>query len=149
MTDSGKSREQLSILAENQQLQSRLQDAERQLDELRAEQSLLEALMETIPDDIYFKDRDGRFLRINQAKALRSGLTDPHTARGKTDADFFQTEHADSSLAQEREIMDSETPLVDKIERCLARWTHLVGLGHQSPSAGLLREDHRHCGDLS
>ena len=117
MTDSGKSREQLSILAENQQLQSRLQDAERQLDELRAEQSLLEALMETIPDDIYFKDRDGRFLRINQAKALRSGLTDPHTARGKTDADFFQTEHADSSLAQEREIMDSETPLVDKIER--------------------------------
>ncbi len=117
MPDSGKSREQLAMLAENQQLQSRLQDAERQLDELRAEQSLLEALMETIPDDIYFKDREGRFLRINRAKALRSGLTDPRLARGKTDADFFQTEHADASLAQEREIMESETPLVDEVER--------------------------------
>ncbi len=117
MPDSGKSREQLTMLAENQQLQSRLQDAERQLDELRAEQSLLEALMETIPDDIYFKDRDGRFLRINRAKALRSGLTDPRLARGQTDADFFQTEHADASLAQEREIMESETPLVDEVAR--------------------------------
>ncbi len=91
-----------SLQAENQQLRERLLRAEQQLQELRSEQALLEALMETVPDDIYFKDRQGKFLRINRAKALRSGLTDPKLARGRTDADFFQVEHADASLAQEQ-----------------------------------------------
>ncbi len=106
-----------ALLAENQQLRSRLHAAEIQLSEHQAEQALLEALMETIPDDIYFKDRDGRFLRINRAKALRSGLSDPRSAKGMTDADFFQVEHADASLTQEQEIMDLGTPLVDEVER--------------------------------
>lgn len=106
-----------SLDAENQQLRERLRQAEQQLQELRSEQALLEALMETVPDDIYFKDREGKFLRINRAKALRSGLTDPKLAKGRTDADFFQSEHADASLAQEQEIMQSGGALVDQEER--------------------------------
>ena len=106
-----------ALFAENQQLRARLHAAELQLSEHQAEQALLEALMETIPDDIYFKDRDGRFLRINRAKALRSGLSDPRLAKGMTDADFFQVEHADASLSQEQEIMNLGTPLLDEIER--------------------------------
>ena len=117
MPDPGTPRERSALLTENQQLRTRLEAAEQQLVELKAEQALLEALMETIPDDIYFKDRKGRFLRINRAKAGRSGLTDPREAIGKTDADFFQSEHADASLAQEREIMEHETPLIDQVER--------------------------------
>jgi len=108
-----------SLRTENQQLRDRIEESERQLSELRSEQALLEALMETIPDDIYFKDRAGRFLRINRAKALRSGLSDPRLACGMTDADFFQVEHAGVSLSQEQEIMDRETPLVDQIERLI------------------------------
>jgi len=106
-----------SLQAENQQLRERLLRAEQQLQELRSEQALLEALMETVPDDIYFKDRQGKFLRINRAKALRSGLTDPKLAKGRTDADFFQVEHADASLAQEQAIMDTGGALVDQEER--------------------------------
>lgn len=105
------------LKAENQQLRERLLRAEQQLQELRSEQALLEALMETVPDDIYFKDRQGKFLRINRAKALRSGLTDPKLAKGRTDADFFQVEHADASLAQEQAIMDTGGALVDQEER--------------------------------
>ena len=117
MPNSGTPRERSSLLTENQRLRARSEAAEQQLEELKAEQALLEALMETIPDDIYFKDRDGRFLRINRAKALRSGLIDPRQAVGKTDADFFQSEHADASLAQERQIMESGVSLIDQVER--------------------------------
>ncbi len=107
------------IKAENQELRARIQETERQLSELHADQSLLESLMETIPDDIYFKDREGRFIRINRAKALRSGLSDPKLARGMSDADFFQAEHADASLAKEREIMEQGTPLIDEVEKLI------------------------------
>ncbi len=117
MPNLGTPRELSSLLDENRQLRARFETAEQQLEELKAEQALLEALMETIPDDIYFKDRNGRFLRINRSKALRSGLTDPRQAIGKSDADFFQTEHAQASLDQERQIMESETPMIDQIER--------------------------------
>ena len=52
MPDPGTPRERSALLTENQQLRTRLEAAEQQLVELKAEQALLEALMETIPDDI-------------------------------------------------------------------------------------------------
>ena len=119
MAGAGSPEEIALIKAENQELRIRIQETERQLKELHADQSLLESLMETIPDDIYFKDREGRFLRINRAKALRSGLPDPRLACGMTDADFFQEEHADSSMAKEREIMEQGTPLIDEVEKLI------------------------------
>ena len=53
------------------------------------ERNLLHTLMETVPDSIYFKDAEGRFIRINKALADRFGLGDPAEAVGKTEFDFF------------------------------------------------------------
>ncbi|RLS57204.1 MAG: response regulator [Planctomycetota bacterium] len=105
------------LAAENAQLRRVQEQLRERVDILQAEQWLLDALMDAVPDDIYFKDRSGKYLRINRAKALRSGLNDPALARGKTDSDFFQREHADASRDQEVEIMESGVPLVDQIER--------------------------------
>ncbi|HVJ69732.1 MAG TPA: PAS domain-containing protein, partial [Caulifigura sp.] len=63
--------------------------------ELEREASLLKGLMDAMPDHIYFKDREGRYLRINNAKAFRSGLQSPEEAVGKTDYDYFPRDHAD------------------------------------------------------
>jgi PAS domain S-box-containing protein len=77
------------------------------------EQFLMDTLMENIPDSIYFKDVDSRFLRVNRAMALRCVLADPADAVGKTDFDFFSREHAQEALEAEREIMRTGRPVVN------------------------------------
>src|SRR5437868_3053185 len=41
---------------------------------------LMETLMDNIPDHIYFKDRQSRFIRVNKAMARRFNLCDPAEA---------------------------------------------------------------------
>jgi len=76
--------------------------AERQY---RAEHELLEAFLEHIPDNVYFKDRDSRFVCISRAMADYFGLASPAQALGKTDSDIFSSGHADQALADEQEII--------------------------------------------
>ena len=58
-------------------------------EELSQEQYLMHTLMDNLPDHIYFKDRESRFIRINKALSQFLGLNDPSLAVGKTDFDFF------------------------------------------------------------
>jgi PAS domain S-box-containing protein len=73
---------------------------------------LLELLMDNIPDAIYFKDKASQFVMINRAHAKRFGLADAHLAVGKSDADFFTSEHAQQALADEQRVMQTGQPLV-------------------------------------
>ncbi len=81
------------------------------------QRTLLQALMDNTPDHIYFKDADSRFQMISKAMAASFGLADPSQAVGKTDFDFFTHEQAQSALDDEREIMRSRQPLLDREER--------------------------------
>ena len=68
--------------------------------------------MDNLPDNIYFKDAAGRFLRINKALTAYFGLSDPAQAIGKTDFDFFTEEHAGPASADEQEIIRTGQPVV-------------------------------------
>ena len=72
---------------------------------LEVERKLMEALMENVPIQIYFKDAQSRFMRINQAQARLFGLSDSGHAIGKTDFDFFSQEHAQQAFEDEQEII--------------------------------------------
>jgi sigma-B regulation protein RsbU (phosphoserine phosphatase) len=79
--------------------------------------SILCVLMETIPDRIYFKDLQSRFVRVNSAYAAWHGIASPEDVIGKSDHDLFAAVHADVALAEEQEIIRTGIPLVGKIEK--------------------------------
>jgi PAS domain S-box-containing protein len=85
--------------------------------ELARERSLLRALMDHLPDGIYFKDAAGRFLCVNQAVADYLGVGDPSALVGKTDFDFFTEEFATVTAAAERAILETGQPLVGVEEK--------------------------------
>ncbi len=84
---------------------------------LARERDLLHALMDNIPDLIYFKDTNSRFTRINAAQVRMLGVAAPEQAVGKTDLDFFASEHASEAYADEQEIVRTGRPLIGKRER--------------------------------
>jgi PAS domain S-box-containing protein len=86
-------------------------------DRFLTERHLLKTLMDTIPDTIYFKDRNSRFILINKAQAGFLGIANPDFATGKTDFDFFASETARETTKDEQELMLNNRPLVGKEEK--------------------------------
>ncbi len=82
---------------------------------LKRESALLHALMDNIPDAIYFKDTEGRFTRVNRHVPLRGG-NNPEEVVGKTDSDFFAECHAHAAQEDERRIVLTGRPVVGKEE---------------------------------
>jgi len=78
--------------------------------------AILRLLMQTIPDRIYFKDDQSRFVRVNWSHAKWLGVPTPADAVGKTDFDFFSNAHATAAFSEEQEIMRTGEPLVGEIE---------------------------------
>ncbi len=78
---------------------------------------LLMALMNTTPDRIYFKDREGRFLLVNQALRDFHKVSDDSGIIGKTDFDLFLPEHAKDAYNDEQHVLTTGEPIVGKLER--------------------------------
>jgi len=74
---------------------------------LAREQYLLNALLDNIPDSIYFKDINSRFIKISKSLATAFGLSNSAQAEGKTDFDFFSEDHARPAFEDEQEIIRS------------------------------------------
>ena len=81
------------------------------------ERGLFSLLMENLPDRIYFKDKEGRFIRTSRSHAAERGLADPAQEMGKTDADFSGPEHSRKALQVEQRIIRTGEPVVDLEER--------------------------------
>ncbi len=105
--------------------------------------SLLQTLLDNVPDVIYFKDRQSRFVRVSKStaeNALRHGARHPgfsgqangmagqppsldqverfaQCLPGKSDFDLFTEEHARPAFEDEQEIIRTGQPLIGKLEK--------------------------------
>ena len=85
--------------------------------ECRTEREFLSAFLEHIPDNVYFKDRNSRFLRISRAMASYFRLSDPAQAVNKTDSDLFSSEHAGKGIEDEQRIIRTGETMVGMEEK--------------------------------
>ena len=79
---------------------------------------LLTDLMDQTPDVIYFKDKKGKLIMVNQAHARGLGLK-PEEVVGKTDFDFFPGEQAQKMFDDDTYVLKTGNPIIGKIERTL------------------------------
>ena len=84
--------------------------------ELLSDSEIINTLMSTSDDMIYFKDLDSKYFLNNKAHALRLGMSDPRDLIGKCDADFYPEEAANRLRQDELEIIKSGIPIVNKME---------------------------------
>lgn len=83
---------------------------------LAREHILLQTLMDSIPDSIYFKDEDNKFIKVNKAKAARYNVK-PEEMIGKTDFDFLPEEIAKNAYNDDEEVLKSGKFIVNKVEK--------------------------------
>jgi sigma-B regulation protein RsbU (phosphoserine phosphatase) len=77
----------------------------------------LQNILENINDSIYFKDRQSRFLLVNDSCMQKHGFKDMEHTIGKTDADVFTEDHAQQALEDEKHIIATGDPLVGLEEK--------------------------------
>ncbi|MBN1890850.1 MAG: SpoIIE family protein phosphatase [Thermoflexales bacterium] len=81
--------------------------------EIARKNYILDTFMESIPDSIYFKDRESCFTRANQALAQLFGVGDPAELIGKSDFDFFVADQAQPKYDQEQAIVRTGQALLN------------------------------------
>jgi two-component system cell cycle sensor histidine kinase/response regulator CckA len=84
---------------------------------LAEERNLLRMLMDSLPDHIYIKDLQGRFINSNVSHMNVLGVTSMAGVIGKTDFDFFPHDLAEEYYRNDREVLDTGRPLLDKVEQ--------------------------------
>ena len=93
-------------------------DRARAEEALKQERNLLRALMEGVPDYVYVKDSESRFLLANKGVVELMGGTSAKDLLGKTDFDFYPKELATQYYLDEQRIIQSGQPLFNREEPC-------------------------------
>ena len=81
------------------------------------ERICVDNLLSIVPEQIYFKDLASCFLRVSKGQADLFGAASPDDLIGKSDFDFFSSQHAQRAYDDEQEIIRTGEALVQVEER--------------------------------
>jgi PAS domain S-box-containing protein len=85
--------------------------------ELTQERNLLHGLLNSLPDYIYVKDRDGRYLIDNAMHRALLGVHLSADVVGRTAADFFPPELAAQFQADDQAVLNTGVPIYNRREQ--------------------------------
>jgi PAS domain S-box-containing protein len=83
---------------------------------LGREKELLRTVIDTLPDVVFVKDRESRFVLVNKAFAVLAGARDPQELIGKNDRDIAREEIARKNESDDRRVIDTAEILLNTEE---------------------------------
>jgi PAS domain S-box-containing protein len=90
---------------------------------LLVKQLLLEGIIGNIPDQIYYKDRNSKFVLCNTPVALLAGCSSEKDLIGKSDFDFHPHDMAEQYFKDEQTLMEKGEKFLDHEEQILNKKT--------------------------
>ena len=111
-------------------------------EESKRQHELLQGLMDSIPDSIYFKDDKNQFILVNKAKANRWNVQ-PSEMLGKNDFDFLPVEQAQHAFDDDNMVLRTGKAIVDKIEKItgsdgVERWFSVTKVPRYDPEGHII-----------
>ena len=79
------------------------------------DRDLFRTLINYLPDNIYFKNRESRFVIANEATAKKMKVRTPSDLIGSRDSNFFDPEMCEIARAEEADIMATGKPILNRI----------------------------------
>jgi PAS domain S-box-containing protein len=112
------------IVMQKEVLTRNLEELAALKEDLQVEKYYLDSLMNYMPDAIYFKDKESRFIRVSKYMVRKHVGDHPGATEsdllGKTDFDLQDKAHAKEAFADEQEIQRTGKPKIDYIEKEIA-----------------------------
>ena len=107
---------ELRVEARTKELQLEVEERVCAQETLSAERQILRALIDNVPDYMYVKDTDCRFLVANFAVAKQMGAKAPEELIGKTDFDFYPRDLATTFFADEQKVIRTRQAEINREE---------------------------------
>ena len=99
------------------ELEASEEDRQRAEEALEQERQLLRTVIDNLPDYIYVKDAQSRFVAANAAVARVMGEAAPNLLVGKADQDFYPEHLAAKFRRDEQRVLSTGQPLVNEDEQ--------------------------------
>ncbi|GAB4513650.1 MAG: hypothetical protein OHK0046_14630 [Anaerolineae bacterium] len=108
----------LELMRANLKLKEQIEERKRAETALNEERKLLRVLIDNIPDDIYVKDTEGKFILVN--KPLEKRLMSHSNGKrvtGTFDAKYVSPHILEDMRSEERQIVETGEPLFNREEQ--------------------------------
>ena len=93
---------------------------------LAQERQLLRTVIDNLPASVYVKDLEGRKTLANRHNLKLLGATSEEEVLGKTDHDFYAPEAAARFVANDRQVLSTGEPILDReqyhVHKGMPRW---------------------------
>jgi PAS domain S-box-containing protein len=104
-----------TLKARDEELSRKLRENREIQENLTRETALLNSMLATLPDLIYFKDLESRFIRISESMVDLFNAKSTEEVIGKTDFDYHPRKDARKYFEEEQKVIKEEKGFVDEI----------------------------------